>query len=50
MPYIRLVGALLVEVNDEMIASDRRSVAAASVAAVFDVDQPIASLSAAPRN
>lgn len=29
---IRLVGALLVEINDEMIAAERRSIAAASVA------------------
>src|SRR6056297_1844288 len=33
---IRLVGALLAEVNDEMIASERRYIAAASVAAVLD--------------
>jgi transposase-like protein len=29
---IRLVGALLVEINDEMIAAERRYIAAASVA------------------
>lgn len=29
---IRLVGALLVEINDELIAAERRSIAAASVA------------------
>lgn len=47
---IRLVGALLVEVNDEMIASERRYIAAASVAAVLDPDHQLASLPAAPRN
>lgn len=47
---IRLVGALLAEVNDEMIASERRYIAAASVAAVLDPDQQLPSLPAAPRN
>jgi len=47
---IRLVGALLAEVNDEMIASERRYIAAASVAAVLDPDHPLPSLPAAPRN
>ena len=46
---IRLVGALLVEANDEMIASERRYIAAASVAAVLDDDQRLPSLPAAPR-
>jgi hypothetical protein len=31
---IRLVGALLVEINDEMIAADRRCIAGASVAEI----------------
>lgn len=45
---IRLVGALLVEINDEMIAADRRYIAAASVAGI--TDQPIElALPAAPR-
>ena len=45
---IRLVGALLVEINDEMIAADRRYIAAASVAGL--TDQPIElALPAAPR-
>ena len=33
---IRLVGALLVEINDEMIAAERRYIAAASVADLTD--------------
>lgn len=33
---IRLVGALLVEVNDEMIFADRRCIAAGSVATLTD--------------
>ena len=47
---IRLVGALLVEANDEMIASQRRYIAAASVAAVLDDTDRLPSLPAAPRN
>ena len=47
---IRLVGALLVEVNDEMIAAERRYIAAASVAAVLDPADALPSLPAAPRN
>lgn len=44
----RLVGALLVEINDEMIAADRRYIAAASIASL--TDQPIElALPAAPR-
>ena len=46
---IRLVGALLVETNDEMIAAERRYIAAASVAAVLDTDNQLPSLPAAPR-
>jgi transposase-like protein len=46
---IRLVGALLVEVNDEMIAAERRYIAAASVAVLFDNDTELQSLPAAPR-
>lgn len=45
---IRLVGALLTEINDEMIAADRRYIAAASVAGL--TDEPIElALPAAPR-
>ncbi len=46
---IRLVGALLVEMNDEMIAADRRYIAAGSVAALLDDDDRLPSLPAAPR-
>jgi len=47
---IRLVGALLVEVNDEMISADKRYIAAASVAALTDREEnQIPSLPAAPR-
>jgi transposase-like protein len=47
---IRLVGALLVEVNDEMISSERRYIAAGSVATLTDrEDSQLASLPAAPR-
>jgi transposase-like protein len=46
---IRLVGALLVEMNDKMIAADRRYIAEASVAALYDTDQEVTSLPAAPR-
>ena len=46
---IRLVGALLVEINDEMIAADRRYIAAASIAPVLDDDSELTSLPAAPR-
>ena len=47
---IRLVGALLVEVNDEMISADKRYIAAGSVAAITNrEDQPVTSLPAAPR-
>ena len=45
---IRLVGALLVEINDEMIAADRRYIAAASVAGLTDEPVELA-LPAAPR-
>jgi putative transposase len=47
---IRLVGALLVEINDEMVAADRRYIAAASVAVLFDGENQLPSLPAAPRN
>jgi putative transposase len=47
---IRLVGALLVEINDEMVAADRRYIAAASVAVLLDGDNQLPSLPAAPRN
>ena len=46
---IRLVGALLVEMNDEMIAADRRYIAAGSVAALLDDTDRLPSLPAAPR-
>lgn len=46
---IRLVGALLVEMNDEMIASDRRYIAEASVADLLDDHTQLTSLPAAPR-
>jgi transposase-like protein len=45
---IRLVGALLVEINDEMIAAERRYIAAASVADLTDSTGELA-LPAAPR-
>jgi transposase-like protein len=45
---IRLVGALLVEINDEMIAAERRYIAAASVAELTDGPTELA-LPAAPR-
>ena len=45
---IRLVGALLVEINDEMIAAERRYIAAASVADLSDKPNELA-LPAAPR-
>ena len=44
---IRLVGALLVEINDEMIAAERRYIAAASVADLTDQPAELA-LPAAP--
>ena len=47
---IRLVGALLVEINDEMIAAERRYIAAASVAAVNEQEGALASLPAAPHD
>ena len=46
---IRLVGALLVEVNDEMIAAERRYIAAASVATALNDNNQLPSLPAAPR-
>jgi putative transposase len=45
---IRLVGALFVEINDEMIAAERRYIAAASVAELTDHNVELA-LPAAPR-
>jgi putative transposase len=47
---IRLVGALLAEINDEMVAADRRYIAAASVAVLLDDHNQLPSLPAAPRN
>jgi transposase-like protein len=46
---IRLVGALLVETNDEMLAADRRYIAEASLAELTDPDTEVTSLPAAPR-
>jgi putative transposase len=46
---IRLVGALLVEINDEMVAAERRYIAAASVAVLLDDHTQLPSLPAAPR-
>lgn len=46
---IRLVGALLVEINDEMIAAERRYIAAASIADLTGGTTELA-LPAAPRN
>ena len=47
---IRLVGALLVEVNDEMISADKRYIAAASLATLTErQDNQLASIPAAPR-
>ena len=47
---IRLVGALLVEVNDEMISAEKRYIAAASLAAITKPEEnQLASLPAAPR-
>ena len=45
---IRLVGALLVEINDEMIAADRHYIAAASITGLTDEPVELA-LPAAPR-
>ncbi len=47
---IRLVGALLVEINDEMIAAERRYIAAASITPLLEEGDQLASLPAAPRN
>ena len=47
---IRLVGALLVEVNDEMISAEKRYIAAASLATLTKPEEnQLASLPAAPR-
>src|SRR5690606_15593200 len=47
---IRLVGALLVEINDEMIAAERRYISAASITPLLEKGDQLASLPAAPRN
>ena len=47
---IRLVGALLVEINDEMIAAERRYIAAASVAEIDGIEPDLQSLPAASRD
>ena len=46
---IRLVGALLAEINDEMIAAPRRYIAAASITPILEHQQEVTSLPAAPR-
>jgi hypothetical protein len=47
---IRLVGALLAEVNDEMISADKRYIAEGSVAALINrEDQQLTSLPTTPR-
>jgi transposase-like protein len=46
---IRLVGALLAEINDEMIAAERRYIAAASIAPILQKGDQLPSLPAAPR-
>ena len=47
---IRLVGALLVEINDEMIAAERRYISAASVADIDGIEPDLQSLPAASRD
>jgi putative transposase len=47
---VRLVGALLVEINDEMIAAERRYIAAASVAEIDGIETDLQSLPAASRD
>lgn len=46
---IRLVGALLVEINDEMLAAERRYIAAASLTDLNPGEPELTSLPAAPR-
>jgi transposase-like protein len=46
---IRLVGALLVDINDEMIAAERRYIAAATITALHQKEDQLTSLPAAPR-
>lgn len=46
---IRLVGALLIDINDEMIAADRRYIAAVSLTPLHQKGNQLASLPAAPR-
>jgi len=47
---IRLVGALLVGINDEMIAAERRYISAASLTPLLEKGHQLPSLPAAPRN
>jgi putative transposase len=47
---IRLVGALLVEINDEMIAAERRYIAAATITPLLEEGDQLPSLPAAPHN
>lgn len=44
---IRLVGALLLEINDEMIAAERRYISATSVADIDGIEPDLQSLRAA---
>ncbi len=46
---IRLVGALLVEINDEMLAAERRYIAAATLTDLTPGEPELTSLPAAPR-
>jgi hypothetical protein len=41
---------VLAEINDEVVAADRCSIAAASVAVLLDDHEQLPSLPAAPRN
>ncbi len=47
---IRLVGALLVEVNDELVAAPRRYMAEATLSPLIDQEDRLPSLPAAPRH
>jgi putative transposase len=47
---IRLVGALLVEVSDELIAAPRRYMAEVTLTTLIDQEDRLPSLPAAPRH
>ncbi len=47
---IRLLGALLVEINNDILAADRRNIAAASIADIDGAQSRLQSLPAAPRD